>query len=295
MNKLLKYKVKDFNLKHIFECGQCFRWISDGSGKYTGVVGQQVATVHMESNDTLVINVHLKNPANTACSTQNELLVSDEYLYDFWYNYFDLGRNYSEIKEAVAKDDVMKKAIKFGDGIRLLRQDFNELIFSFIISANNRIPRIMKSVEILSSLYGEKICDIETHAGIKEYFTFPSIEKLTSLSLEQINQCKAGFRCSYIKNTAARLVNSDKSTDPTKNYLLSLPGVGPKVSDCILLFSGTDYSSFPIDVWVRRVMENLYFKRPATFKEIADFAQDYWGCLAGFAQQYLFYYARENG
>ncbi len=284
-SNIYKTKVKDFIPKHVFECGQCFRWTMQDDGKYTGVAGGRAVSVYMENEDTLVI--------------EN---CTEEDFHSFWHDYFDLGRDYGEIKEAVSKDDIMKEAVRFGSGIRLLKQDFNEVLISFIISSNNRIPRIMKSVETLSKLYGEKIL-----WGSREFFSFPTINTLASLSLEDINLCRAGFRCKYISNTAKALSmgRPDTCKECTldchfenklcRKALLPLSGIGPKVADCILLFSGSDYSSFPTDVWVKRVMEELYFKREASLKEIAAFARDYWGEYAGFAQQYLFYYARENG
>jgi len=290
MSNIYRYKVKDCIPKHIFECGQCFRWKPAGYGKYTGIGYDHPAAVCMDGPNTLVVESFDHND-----------------LYDFWHDYFDLSRDYSKIKSIIAKDDIMKTATRFGRGIRLLKQDFNELTVSFIISANNRIPRIMKSIEVLSSLYGECTGEYYGNEEIK-FFTFPTIEKLASLSADEINLCKCGFRSDYIKKTSSALnegildvckacpVLTDSSfcVPLCKKALLSLSGIGPKVADCILLFSGNDYSSFPIDVWVKRVMEKMYLKRESSFKEIADFAKNYWGEYAGFAQQYLFYFAREN-
>jgi len=276
-NNTLKIKVQDFVPKHIFECGQCFRW-NKVEDKYIGIAGGKVVSVYMADEQTLVLG---------NCTQED---------FDgFWHDYFDLSRDYSQIKAELSKDDIMKEAIKFGSGIRLLKQDFNEVLISFIISANNRIPRIMKSVETLSALYGKKI--------FEKYFSFPSLNILAGLTVDDINLCKAGFRCKYISNTSQTVseghfgsckVNSHDCVQ-IREKLLELSGVGPKVADCIMLFSGNDYSSFPTDVWVKRVMEELYFKREASLKEITKFAHNYWGEYAGFAQQYLFYYARENG
>jgi N-glycosylase/DNA lyase len=278
-NRIIVQNVRDFNAVHIFECGQCFRWIRQDDGSYTGAAKGRV------------INIKFVN---------GTLEVSNSNAEDFrkiWFDYLDLGRDYSEIKKRLAKDEVMKKAIDFGYGIRLLRQDVWETLISFIISANNRIPMIMKTVGAVSRLYGEKI----QFQG-ENYYSFPDANKLSGSEIEQLEVCRAGFRCKYIIGTADKIKKGevklhelgDMKTDEARNELVRFPGVGPKVADCTLLYSGTKYDVFPTDVWVKRVMEELYFEREASFKEIQQFAKDYFGDLAGFAQQYLFYYAREN-
>lgn len=274
-NSVIVKGVKNFNPKHIFDCGQCFRWIEQEDGSYIGVALEKVIRVSLKNKDTLVLD-------NT----------NKQEFYDCWFDYFDLGTDYSEIKKQVTKDDIMEKAVEFGGGIRILRQDFYETLISFIISANNRIPRIMKSIDLLSQEYGEKL-EFEG----KEYFTFPKVEVLAGLTAEDISFCKAGFRCKYIINTSKMLMESGllgKGHVFTREELMAFNGVGPKVADCVLLFSGTRHDVFPIDVWVKRVMEELYFSKEATFKEIANFARAYFGDYAGYAQQYLFYYARSN-
>jgi len=271
--------VRDFNPVHIFECGQCFRWIRQEDGSYIGVAkGKAVIVRYMD----------------------DKLEISNSTIEDFkniWFDYFDLGRDYSEIKTMLSKDEIMKKAIEFGYGIRLLRQDLWETLISFIISANNRIPMIMKVVAAISEMYGSEII-----MDGKSYYTFPKVDNLAASALEQLEMCKGGFRCKYILKTAEMVKNgtvnlaglADMTTHEAREELKKFPGVGNKVADCTLLYSGTKYDVFPTDVWVKRVMEELYFGRPATFSEIQNFAADYFGELAGFAQQYLFYYAREH-
>lgn len=150
----------------------------------------------------------------------------------------------------------------------------------------------MKTVDTLASCYGEPI----GFEG-KTFFTFPALDVLASLSKEEIDVCRAGFRCKYIFETSRevqQIIKENKNYVFDKNSLLKLKGVGPKVADCVLLFSGIRYDVFPVDVWVKRVMEELYFGREASFKEIENFSKEYFGPFAGYAQQYLFYYAREN-
>ncbi|HEY5584229.1 MAG TPA: DNA glycosylase [Ruminiclostridium sp.] len=273
----VKY-VRDFNLTHVFECGQCFRWIKQHNGSYTGIVNGRLANVSLNEGTLYITN-----------ATEQDFV-------DIWYEYFDLGTDYSKIKAILEKDDIMKEAIKTGYGIRLLRQDFWEILISFIISANNRIPRIMKTVDSLSVLKGNSI-ELDNMS-----YSFPEITVLSDATLEEIKQCKAGFRCKYIhktsqfmnENAITREILLGMDTDMARKELMKLPGVGPKVADCILLFSGVKYDVFPTDVWVKRVMEELYLKKDSSLKEIQEFAKDHFGDLTGYAQQYLFYHARLN-
>lgn len=271
--------VRDFDPAHTFDCGQCFRWEKEEDGSYTGIVRGRVANISCKGGV-----VEIKN------STPKDFQ-------EIWFDYLDLGRDYSAIKAGISRDDTMRSAVAFGGGIRLLRQDIWETLISFIISANNRIPMIKKVVASIARTYGEEV----RYSG-KSWFSFPGPEKLADCSLSSLELCKAGFRCKYIKETA-RLVASGEfdlrrletvDGDEARDLLVQLPGVGYKVADCTLLFSGIRPDAFPTDVWVKRVMEELYFKRPAALKEIWRFARDYFGEYAGFAQQYLFYYAREN-
>ncbi|WP_024832517.1 DNA-3-methyladenine glycosylase family protein [Ruminiclostridium josui] len=270
--------VKDFNLTHIFDCGQCFRWIRQDDGSYRGIAGGRLVNVSYNNEILCITN-----------STERDFI-------DIWYEYFDLGTDYSKIKSILEQDEIMKEAIKTGWGIRLLKQDFWEMLISFIISANNMIPRIMKTVDTLSALRG-KCIDSSLNA-----FSFPDAEALASMSLEEIQQCKAGFRCKYIHKTSALMAQGflteehlrSMDTAAARKALMKLPGVGPKVADCILLFSGLKYDVFPIDVWVKRVMEELYLKKESGLKEIQQFASKQFGDLTGYAQQYLFYHARLN-
>lgn len=278
-NSVIVHDIRDFDPVHTFECGQCFRWIRQEDGSYTGVVRGKVLNVSVDEGALILKNTDLEDFGN------------------IWFDYFDLGRDYGKIKEAVMKDDTMKEAIAFGWGIRLLKQDIWETLISFIISANNRIPRIMKTVGVIAREYGE-----EVEMDGDKFYSFPDVEKLTQSSIEALEVCKGGFRCKYIFNSSHMIGDGEVSlaqipqmdTDTAREELMKFPGVGPKVADCVLLYSGTKYDVFPTDVWVKRVMEQLYFKREAGFKEIQKFAGSYFGNLAGFAQQYLFYFAREN-
>lgn len=278
-DRVIVENVRDFDPVHIFECGQCFRWVRQPDNSFTGVVRGKVANISYQNGTLVIKNSSLKD------------------FQDIWFEYLDLGRDYGEIKALLDKDEHMKKAMEYGYGIRILKQDLWEVLISFIISANNRIPMIMKTVAAMSKLYGDEI----QYDGMA-YYSFPGADKLFEAGIEELEACRGGFRCKYILNTARMVKNGEvrleelegMDTGKAREELMKFPGVGPKVADCVLLYSGTKQDVFPTDVWVKRVMEELYFKREASFKEIQDFASSYFGDLAGFAQQYLFYYAREN-
>lgn len=277
--RIIVQGVRDFDLVHIFECGQCFRWQRQPDGSYTGVVRGKVANVAYMPGTLVLENVTMEDFKH------------------IWFDYFDLGTDYALIKKAVSIDPIMKKAVEFGSGIRILRQEPWEVLISFILSSNNRIPRIKKIIDDISRLFGAQI----GYEGEK-YYTFPNPPALAACSLEQIQGCRAGYRCAYIHETSKAVVDGGfepqrlaaMETDEARETLLKLMGVGNKVADCILLYSGIKRDVFPTDVWVRRVMEELYFRREASFKEIQQFAAEKFGVHAGVAQQYLFYYAREQ-
>lgn len=283
-----KYIIKNcntFELKDIFECGQCFRFNKQEDESYTGVVGNNVINVKKIDNE-----IHIKS-------------VGQDNLEELVVNYFDLNRDYEQIKDKLSKiDENMQKSISYGKGIRILNQDLWETIISFIISANNNIPRIKGIIDRMSERYGNKII----FEG-KEYYTFPTIDELSKASVEDLRALGLGFRDVRVYETTKMIKNkkvdleqlkNEKDFNKVRNTLLTLPGVGPKVADCILLFSTLKrWEAFPIDVWVRRVMNELYIKNPDETKvkkeEIEKIAYEKFGNLAGIAQQYLFYWKRE--
>ena len=283
-----KYIIKNcntFELKDIFECGQCFRFNKQEDESYTGVVGNNVINVKKIDNE-----IHIKS-------------VGQDNLEELVVNYFDLNRNYEQIKDKLSKiDENMQKSISYGKGIRILNQDLWETIISFIISANNNIPRIKGIIDRMSERYGKKII----FEG-KEYYTFPTIDELSKASVEDLRALGLGFRDVRVYETTKMIKNkevdleqlkNEKDFNKVRNTLLTRPGVGPKVADCILLFSTLKrWEAFPIDVWVRRVMNELYIKNPDETKvkkeEIEKIAYEKFGNLAGIAQQYLFYWKRE--
>ena len=278
--------IPSFNSKHIFECGQCFRWDEESDGSYTGIVGKNVINVKQVENRVIFSSYGADN--------LEKLVI----------NYFDLTRNYEEIKDKLSKiDEHLARSIEYGSGIRMLNQDLWETIISFIISANNNIPRIKGIINRISKNYGEKI-----EWNGKEYYTFPTVEELSKARVEELRALGLGFRDVRVYETTRKILEKqvdleelykEKDTQKVRNILLTLDGVGPKVADCILLFSTLKrFDVFPIDVWVRRVMNELYIKNEdettVSKKEIEKLAKEKYGNLEGIAQQYLFFWKRDT-
>ncbi|WP_037372885.1 DNA-3-methyladenine glycosylase family protein [Anaerovorax odorimutans] len=286
--KVIVEGIKDFNLDHIFDCGQCFRWIKESDDSYTGIAFEKTINIAFIPDS--------KN------SFQGKIILTGSNISDYeniWKNYFDLERDYSNIKKAFSeKDSTMAKAITYGQGIRILQQDKWETLISFIISQNNNIPRIKKCIECICTSFGKKVGVFQG----REFYSFPSAEVLSKLTQEDLAHCKLGYRSKYILETAKIIANDnsitlnsmgDASKDEAMKFLLSLCGVGPKVANCIMLFSMGKYDSFPIDVWVKRVMNKLYDIKEENTSEMLKYAEKHFGQYGGIAQQYLFYYIRQ--
>ena len=277
-------KLDSFELKDIFECGQCFRWNKQDDESYTGIFKNNVINVKKDKNKVIFKGI---------CENEIEQTVQD---------YFDLKRDYKKIKQKLSNiDENMQKSIQYGEGIRILNQDLWETIISFIISANNNIPRIKGIIEKLSKKYGNEIT-----WNNQKYYTFPTPKQLENVKIEEYRALGLGFRDIRLYETTKMILTNkvnleklkqNKNTLEVREELLTLSGVGPKVADCILLFSELKrFEVFPIDVWVRRVMNELYIKnedeKKVNKKQIEKLANEKFGNLAGIAQQYLFYWRR---
>ena len=267
----MKFIVNDFNIEQIAESGQCFRWNKVSNMKYRGIIGNGVCEIEQSGNEIEVKGI-------------------DE---ETFTNYFDMKRDYGEIKGFYKDDEILAEAIKLGDGIRILNQDKFEVLISFIIPANNNIPRIKKSVEAISRKYGKKIKD--------EFYSFPTPVQLSQATEADLRECGVGFRARYIVKTCQDVLEgfdlekiSKLPVLECKRELMKLTGVGSKVADCVMLFSMQKVEAFPIDVWVKRVIENLYIKKDASLKEIEEFSKEKFPFFAGIAQQYLFYYIKNK-
>ncbi len=298
MGRLVFEGLRDFSLKQIFECGQCFRWNPEPDGSYTGVVGKSIANIKS-------LQVSEKEGPGSRGECDGSLAIEITTSEDapdsvFWRNYLDLDRNYSAAKEKLtASDTVIARAVSHGGGIRILQQDAWETLISFIISQNSNIPRIMRCIESLCRAFGEKLGNYKG----KDYYSFPKPEVLANLSQDDISCIRLGYRAPYILGSAKKAVSDGGEKlesieklpcDEALEYLMTFPGVGPKVASCVLLFGGRHFESFPVDVWVRRVMNRLYGFDEDDIKGMRRFAGEHFGELGGIAQQYLFYYVRET-
>lgn len=269
------YNIDHFTLEDTFLCGQCFRWEKDENGVFYGTVGN--AAVKMYYHDEKTIYVESSNP---------DLI--------YWSKYLNFSNDYIKIESILWEDEKLRPCIEKGRGIRILRQELWETIISFIISANNNIPRIKKIINKLCELYGEKI-----EFDGKVFYGFPSAEKLASLSVDDLKEIRAGFRDKYILDAAKcvasgeiNLSEIEKMNDQSaKKELMKIKGVGSKVADCILLFSLGRYKTFPQDVWIKRIMTELY---GVDEKNISAFVNEKFKNYGGVAQQYLYYYYAIN-
>lgn len=271
--------VKNFNIKQVVECGQCFRWKKVTDSNYIGVAYGRVIEVVQEDDKIQILN------------------TTEEDFNNIWQEYFDFNRDYSEVKDKLIDDELLKKSMEFGYGVRVLNQEPFEILISFIISARNSIPVISKTINNISKKYGTKL----QYKG-EDYYTFPTIEQLSIATEDDIRETGASFRSKYIVDTVRRLKDGELSLeeimalndDECHTKLQEFKGVGAKVADCVMLFSMKKTSAFPVDVWVKRAMIYFYDAKDSSLNKIRIFARDRFGELSGFAQQYLFYYAREN-
>lgn len=283
--KLILKNIDCFELDHIFDCGQCFRWNKQEDGSYIGVISSGVLRVSKNKKDVIFEGI-LEGDINSIV-----------------YDYFDLGTDYNKFKKVLSQiDNNMKKSIEFGSGIRILNQNLWEMIISFIISANNNIPRIKGIIERISEKVGKKV----QWNGV-EYYLFPTVEELSNLTVSDLRSLGTGFRDKRIYKTTEMILKKEidlekleksNNTEEIREELLKLDGVGEKVADCIMLFALKRFDAFPIDVWVRRVMNTLYIhnedETKVSKKDIKDTANNLFGDIQGIAQQYLFYWARSN-
>jgi len=248
------------------ECGQCFRFNKINDDEYTLCAKGRSLNIKRVPEGFFFDNID-----------EAEFTKS-------FVPYFDLDRDYGTIIELFSCDETVKKASDIGKGIRIFRQDAWETLISFIISQNNNIPRIKKIIEALCTLLGE------CNNGV---YSFPSPEAIVSAGIEGLAPIKSGFRAKYIFDAAQKVYSGEISLeyiaecgyDEALAELKKIKGVGDKVANCVLLFGFGFYEAFPIDVWVKRVIEKYY-------GDLSNFDPKRFGEYAGIAQQYLFYYER---
>lgn len=255
-----------FDIASTLDCGQAFRWTETVKGTFEGVANNRFLRITQNENQIILEN------------------TSRIDFFGFWYNYFDLERDYEKIIDEISENKILKSASNYGKGIRILNQDPFETLCSFIISQNNNIPRIKGIINRLAQKFGEEI-----KPG---YYSFPSAEKLAELDENDLSDIRMGFRTKYILDASRKVANKEivlenlfhLPYENAKNELMKIKGVGPKVADCTLLFSLKHFNAFPKDVWIKRAMEIL-------FKDGLPKKYEKYG---GIIQQYIFYYARSG-
>ena len=257
-NNDLILKQSDFDLDQTLDCGQAFRWARVSDDCYHGFFLNHELFISEEPEEG-VFRLHG---------------VSEEEFRSVWFDYFDLGTDYGEMKERLSEDETLCEAVKAFGGTRILRQDPWETVSSFIISQNNNIPRI--------KLIISRLCE--------HYEGYPSYSDMKNETIESLGYLRSGFRAKYIVDAAARFNSGELTADAigalatadARTELMIIKGVGPKVADCALLFGFHKLDAFPVDVWVKRVMAQYY-------------PEGLPGCtkgIEGVAQQYLFQYIR---
>ena len=267
-NKIIVTDLKDFNIVQTLDCGQIFRY----------KIKDNIAIVNSLNKQAII-------------ETQETQIVINTKDVDYFENFFDLKTDYSEIKKVLSKDKFLCKAINYGYGIRILNNDVFEMIVSFIISANNNIPRIKKSIEYLCENFGE---------NMGEYFAFPTLEQLKSAAVEDYNIAGLGYRAEQMFETIQNLTNQDlknlkeMNSEEQLQFLLKLKGVGEKVANCIMLFGLGVKDVFPVDTWINKVYNDLTNSNETNRKKITKELTNKYGVLSGYAQQYFFYYYRNN-
>lgn len=263
-NKIVFKNIDTLNIALTFDCGQAFRWSQNEDGSWHGVAFGRAVNISQNGTEITITG-----------NVQN----GDEAL---WKSYFDLDRDYGAICEKLKADKYLKSAIDEYSGIRILKQDEWEALCSFIISQNNNIPRIKGIVERLCMTFGEDLGNGD--------FSFPSAETLAKLNIENLAPLRAGFRAKYIIDAAQKVAGGEVDLakmrtcdmDEARNELIKIKGVGAKVAECTLLYGCGRVEAFPVDVWVRRIMAELY---PEGLPQCTKGVE-------GIAQQYLFHWRR---
>ncbi len=273
--KTIKFISEYFNIKDTLECGQVFRFINDNNG-YLIFSRDKCAFAETKGEFTFI--------------------TTNDEDYDYFYNYFDLSRDYSKIFNHVKglNVDILTLSAERGKGIRLLNQDVVETAFSFIISQNNNIKRIKGIIEKLCLSLGDKI----SFMG-KNYYAFPSVEKMANAPLSLYKDIGLGYRAPYILEFAKALnfgldmlSFKDLEEKELRKKLTSIYGIGPKVADCIMLFGYKKTTSFPVDTWIEKVYKENFNGKLTSREKIAEYFTNTFKENSGFVQQYLFHYKR---
>lgn len=276
---MIKIELKNnFNLDSTVTCGQIFRYYKLEDNSYDIILKDRVINVYKKDNYII---------ASSNNEDDLEIVVR---------NYFDLDNDYENInKYLLEKDSLLKDAIMFSCGLMMIRQDPFETLIEYIISANNGVPNITSALNNIAKKYGKKVLFDK-----KEYYLFPSYKDLKDVTKEDFRECKVGFRDKYLESIIYKLNNNIINLDDfnkldsneAMDKLMKNNGIGPKVASCILLFAYQRYDVFPVDTWVKKIMESNY--NIIGEKNIREFASKTYGKYSALAIQYLFNYSRNK-
>lgn len=270
-----RYDGEYFVIKDTLCCGQVFRFFPYGKG-YKIIASDKCAYVYDEDGK-----------ANVECREEDE---------EFFFEYFDLARDYSAIVNSAKSENagILAAAAQEGKGIRILNQDPEETLFSFIVSQNNNIPRIKGIIERLCLALGE-----ERDFFGEKYMAFPTASRLAEKDEEFFKSAGLGYRAEYVRRLAVEIASGldvrqfgKLSTRELKNRLLSIYGVGRKVADCVALFGYRKSDSFPVDTWLEKVYREDFGGELKNREKIAEYFSERFGENSGYYQQYLFYHKR---
>ncbi len=276
------FAVRDYDLAATLTCGQAFRWRQHDRW-WAGVIGTHWVCLRSEPS---------------AITAETAAPVAD---WDWLTHYLQLRLDLSEVVQSFPDDEPMRAALNACHGLRLLRQDPWECLASFILSSSKQIVQIQQITSLLCERYGELL---PVAPGCPAAFAFPSPARLARATEAELRACKMGFRAPYLLATARLIASGQfdlarlhaRPVEVARAELMSLPGVGQKIADCILLFAYGVQSAFPVDVWMVRALRQLYFpRRRISLQRLHQFAATHFGPRAGYAQQYLFHHIRTGG
>jgi N-glycosylase/DNA lyase len=275
-------EVTDFDLATTLECGQVFGWTTRGD-TYLGLIGGRAVSLRQAGGCLETVTEGRMSSARRA-EIERYLGLDD-----------DLGA----IRRSIAVDPFMKGVLARVHGLRLLKQEPWPCLCSYLLSSSNRVERIDKSVKEIARRWGKR------HVlGGQDVYELPAPSRLGRCGTEGMRSCGAGFRAPYLVRAAERVASGDLDLkrvarlpyEDAKQELIRLDGVGEKIADCVLLFAFQRHEAFPVDVWIKKAVERIYFdSQTVSAKEIRRFAAEHFGPYAGYAQEYIYYYARTLG
>ena len=270
----MKLKVNNFNLKDTITCGQIFRFEEEKDGSYTVILSDRVINIYQKDD-------YIYFDSNKEDDLEKVII-----------NYFDLNYDYDSINNMLLKNNhELKDIINYSKGLKMINEPKLEVIISYILSQNNRVPQIKKSLDNISKEYGEKVI-----FNNKEYYLFPTIDNLKKISIDDFRRLKCGFRDRYLYEFIQSDFNLNKienlSSKEALDLLISMKGIGEKVASCILLFGYHRFDVYPIDTWVKKYMKDEY--NITTIKDIKSFCLDRYKEYTGLVIQYMFNYKRNK-